>query len=74
VRLTFTLNVLFDFAAIVPDVDPNVSHPAPSLAVQLIDALPLLLSVTDVVVAVFPKSTLSGETENVEGTVIDTGI
>jgi hypothetical protein len=40
--------------------------------------LPLLVSVTDALVAVLPKSTFSGETANVvgevEGTVMETGI
>jgi hypothetical protein len=42
------------------------------------DVLPLLVRVTEALVAVLPKSTFSGETENVvvevEGTVIVTGI
>ena len=43
-------------AAIVPDIEPSSSHPAPSLAVQVSDVLPLLVSVTDLVVDVLPKS------------------
>jgi hypothetical protein len=62
--LTFRPTVFFDLAAIVPDVDPSASQPTPSLAVQEIDLLLLLVSVTDALVAVLPKSTFSGETEN----------
>ena len=64
-------------AAIDPDVEPSASQPTPSLAVQVNDVLPLFVSVTVALVAVLPKSTLRGETENVvvdvEGTVIVTG-
>jgi hypothetical protein len=63
--LTLRPTVFFDLAAIVPDVDPRASQPTPSLAVQESDLLLLLVSVTDALVAVLPKSTLSGETENV---------
>ena len=64
---------MLDLAAIVPDVDPKANHPTPSLAVQVRDVVPLLVSVMDVVVAVLPKSTSSGEATNVEDTVIETG-
>ena len=74
VRLIFRPSALLDLAAIVPDVEPSASQPAPSLAVQVSDVVPLLVSVTDALVAVRPKSTLTGETERVEGTIIETGI
>jgi hypothetical protein len=65
-------------AAIDPEVEPIASQPTPSLAVHVSDVLPLLVSVTVAFVSVLPKSTFSGETENVvvevEGTVIVTGI
>jgi hypothetical protein len=63
--LTLRPTVFFDLAAIVPDVDPSANQPTPSLAVQVSDLLLLLVSVTEALVAVLPKSTLSGATENV---------
>jgi hypothetical protein len=63
--LTLRPTDFFDPAAIVPDVEPSASHPTPSLAVQVSDVVPVLVSVTGAFVAVLPKSTLSGETENV---------
>jgi hypothetical protein len=68
---------LLDLAAIDPDVEPSANQPTPSLAVHVSDVLPLFVSVMVALVAVLPKSTFSGETENVvvevDATVIVTG-
>ena len=68
-----------DRPATVPEVAPNPSHPALSVAVQVRDASPVFVSVTVAVVPLEPKSTWSGDTESwagagfVEGTAIETG-
>ena len=65
--------VLLDPAAIVPHVELSASQPTPSLAAEVSDVLPLLVRVTDLVVAELPKSSLSGETENVPDRARDLG-
>jgi hypothetical protein len=65
---------LLEFAAIVPEVAASSSQPTPSFVVQVIDELPVLVSVTDMLVVVLSKSILRGETKNVGSTVIETGI
>ena len=50
----------------VPDVVPNASHPAFSLAVHDTIFLEVVLIVTDPVVAVVPRSIWSGETSSHE--------
>ena len=65
--------------AIEPEVAPSANQPALSVAVQDSEASPVFVSVTELVVALLPKSTVSGETDNWAavplvdvGTVIET--
>jgi hypothetical protein len=59
----------WDFAAIVP-YGLTPSHLALSVAVQFSDVVPELVSVTYSFVDVLPKSSASGETENVVPDVV----
>jgi hypothetical protein len=72
-------SVRLDLPGTDPDVAPSANQPAFSLAVHDNDASPVFVSVTELVVMLVPKSTLSGETESCasevpveEGTVSDT--
>jgi hypothetical protein len=55
-------SVRLDLPGTDPDVAPSANQPAFSLAVHDNDASPVFVSVTELDVALVPKSTLSGET------------